>query len=105
MKFLITISLLLSAPSAFAFLSNAEEELLLQNLNQKQTAVTFEEIRCSLRNRLCLVRYEANGANKACLIERINDASELYNSEVDQNGKVVLNLSNYAQREVERCLQ
>lgn len=99
------LSLLFATSSAHAFLSRSEEKVLLESMNQNKPAeVNFESIRCSLRNRFCLVRFTAGNQNKGCMIERINDSSELYHSDVDQDGKTQLSLSSYAEKTLAQCL-
>ena len=97
----------LAAPSAFAFVSSEEETLLLQNLNQGSSAsVHFENIRCSARNSMCIFKLQLQpGERKAgCMIERLNDASDLYTEE-KIDGVVSLTLSAYATEALQQCLR
>ncbi|NUN04577.1 MAG: hypothetical protein HUU57_02335 [Bdellovibrio sp.] len=97
----------LAAPSAFAFVSAAEETLLLQTLNQASSAqVHFENIRCSARNSMCIFKLQLQpGERKAgCMIEGLNAAADLYVEE-NINGVARINLSAYATEALQQCLR
>lgn len=102
---LISFLSLASAP-AHAFISSQEEVSLLAALNEQHNPqVHFENIRCSVRNRLCLVKMELPNSRKVgCMIERLGDASDLY-SEVAVNGKSQMVLSEYSAEALRQCLR
>lgn len=86
MKFstiILSLLLTLGHSSAQAFISRSEQDQVLTLLNQSSLAEThtahFEDIRCSLRSRMCLVRAELRLADKkvGCIVERISDSSEI----------------------------
>lgn len=108
MKSLIALISLLSLASApaHAFISSQEEVTLLAALNEQNSPqVQFENIRCSVRNRLCLVKMELSNSRKVgCMIERLNDASDLYKEAV-VNGKNQLVLSDYSAEALRQCLR
>lgn len=96
-----------SSPS-LAFISAQEEGQLLQAMNQINPAqVQFESIRCSLRNRMCLVKalVGPQAQKVGCMIERISDASELYVESLESaTGKTFVSLSPYAHASLSSCL-
>ncbi|KYG70515.1 hypothetical protein AZI85_00790 [Bdellovibrio bacteriovorus] len=102
---LSTISVLFSSP-AFAFVSPQEEKALIEAINDASPAQTHAEgIRCSLRNRMCLVRLHVAERQAGCMIERIADVSDLYTEEVERTtGKSVFTLSRYAQDSLNHCV-
>ncbi|WP_295900678.1 hypothetical protein [uncultured Bdellovibrio sp.] len=104
----LTSFLALVSSPAHAFISSQEETLLVEAMNQVNPAqVHVENIRCSLRNRMCLVKMEvgAHQRRAGCMIERISDAADLYTENVDKaTGKTVVSLSPYTQDSLDRCV-
>lgn len=105
MKFLIAaiISSFAFMGPAHAFISSEEQDQLLLAMNKLNPAqVHFQEVRCSARSRMCLVRMEL-GANKiqaGCAIERIASADDLF-----VMTSAGMQLSGYSQEALNQCLE
>ena len=88
--------------SAHAFISSSEQAQLLTVMNTSNTQqIRFEDIRCSARSRMCLVRMEL-GAKRTpvgCSIERLNGAGDLYTET-----SAGLQLSPYAENALRECV-
>lgn len=108
MKFLISLIALatLTTTPAWAFLSNQEENHLLKAMNETSLNkdLSFEDIRCSHRSRSCLVRFEIQRKQAGCLIERLQDASDLYVEVSDGRGHTQMLLSPYAEKTLAACV-
>jgi hypothetical protein len=104
MKLLVIIhvfALSLVSFSAQAFISSDEQSQLLNSMNKLNTQVHFQEIRCSARSRMCLVRLEL-GAQKlqvGCSIERIASSADLF-----QETATGLQLSAYSTAALNECI-
>lgn len=98
---LLFVALFMSS-AAQAFISSGEQKELLAAMNKiNPSQVAFEDIRCSLRSRMCLVKSEL-GPQKikvGCAIERINGSADLF-VETSQG----LQLSPYSREALEQCL-
>lgn len=97
----------LSSFSAQAFITPEENSRLLTKLNDGSfEQVHFEEIRCSLRSRMCLVKMEVGprALKAGCMIEQIGESSEVIKESVDAQGNTQTDLSSYAQEAVENCI-
>ncbi|WP_347359571.1 hypothetical protein [Bdellovibrio sp.] len=96
-----------AASPAHAFLSAQDEIQILKTLNEENLnpGVHFEDIRCSLRNRTCLVKMEIQEHRKTgCMIERMTDSGDLYTEQKDQKGHSRMVLSPYAEETLAACL-
>ncbi len=93
---LITIS----SPSAFAFLTNQEQQFFITSLNKMNTNenIKFEEVHCSRRNRLCIVKAEINKHQTACVVDRLMDSSDLLDSKTNK-------VAPYAESTISSCVQ
>lgn len=104
----LTSLLALASSPAHAFISSQEEGLLVEAMNQiNPSQVHIENIRCSMRSRMCLVRMEVGQQQRraGCMIERISDATDLYTQNEDKaTGKTTVSLSPYAQEALDRCV-
>jgi|GEM_PF-2344203 len=98
----------IASTPAHAFISTQEETLLISAMNQLNPALLkVDSIHCSLRNRMCLVKMDVGTQvhHTGCMIERLNDASDLYTESVDKaTGKAVVSLSPYAYESLNRCV-
>ncbi|KYG66310.1 hypothetical protein AZI86_04435 [Bdellovibrio bacteriovorus] len=105
MKFLIAalISSFAFMGPAHAFISSEEQDQLLVAMNKlNPSQVHFQEVRCSARSRMCLVRMEL-GANKlpvGCAIERIASSDDLF--VVNSAG---MQLSAYSANALNQCIE
>lgn len=96
-----------AASPAHAFLSAQEKTQLLNTLNSENlnSGVHYEDIRCSLRNRACLVKMEIQQQRKTgCMIERMTDVGDLYTEQKDSQGHMRMALSRYAEETLAACL-
>jgi hypothetical protein len=87
--------------SAQAFISSEEQTQLLSSMNKLNNEVHFQDVRCSARSRMCLVRLEL-GEQKlpvGCSIERINSPEDLFKETA--NG---LQLSAYSEASLNECI-
>lgn len=100
---LISSVALMSPKAAHAFITSEEQTQLLSSMNKLNSAqVYFEDIRCSQRNRMCLVRMEL-GAQKlkvGCSIEQIASSADLFTGD-EVTG---LELSEYSRNAIEQCI-
>lgn len=100
---LAVIAAISMSPSAHAFMSANEQTELLNALNKlNPSQVVFEDIRCSNRSRMCLVKMEL-GAEKSkvgCAIERITSADDLF-----VNSAHGIEVSPYTRQALEECIQ
>ncbi|WP_374075793.1 hypothetical protein [Bdellovibrio bacteriovorus] len=108
-SFILSLTSLLALVStpAHAFISSQEEGLLVEAMNQINPSLHVENIRCSMRSRMCLVRMEVGQQQRraGCMIERIGDATDLYSQNEDKaTGKTTVSLSPYAQEALDRCV-
>lgn len=96
----------LAASPAQAFLSSQDETTLLATLNQENLTpgVHYNDIRCSVRNRKCLVKMEIKSQKAGCLIERMNDVSDLYTESTTRDNQVRMVLSPYAEQALASCV-
>ncbi|KHD88700.1 MAG: hypothetical protein OM95_07820 [Bdellovibrio sp. ArHS] len=103
---LATLSVLFASGPAVAFVSAQEEQALIAAINDVSPAhIRAESLRCSLRNRMCLVHMEIAQRKAGCMIERISDVSDLYTEEFDkETGKNFFVLSRYAQDSLAHCV-
>nr|BFD60968.1 hypothetical protein CKG001_30750 [Bdellovibrio sp. CKG001] len=95
------------ASPAHAFLAPQDKAQILKTLNEENLnpGVHFQDIRCSLRNRTCLVKMEIQQQRKTgCMIERMTDASDLYTEHRDPQGHSRMALSPYAEQTLAACL-
>lgn len=100
--FSVLFAALFMSPAAQAFITSAEQKELLTAMNKiNPSQVVFEDIRCSMRSRMCLVKSEL-GPQKikvGCAIEKINGSSDVF-VETAQG----LQLSAYSRNALEQCL-
>lgn len=102
--FLFTLATLTANP-AQAFLVSQEKDLLLKAMNNAtlNKDVVFEDIRCSLRTRSCLVRFQVQNKSAGCLIEKLQDASDLY-VEINSENQTHRVLSPYTEQILAACV-
>lgn len=102
--FLILIFSIVSAGSfAHAFLSSEDQVQFLAAMNKINPAkVQFQDVRCSARSRMCLVRMELGAKRTAvgCAIEQIASSDDLFVSSA-----AGLQLSPYSQSVLNQCLE
>lgn len=109
MKFIpltLITALALAASPAQAFLTSQDEAQLLQTLNQENLNhdIIYHDIRCSIRNKKCLVKMEIKSNKTGCLIERMNDVSDLYTETTTRDNQVRMTLSPYAEQALASCV-
>lgn len=96
-------SMILMNPIAHAFISSEEQGQLLVELNKLNPAQAhFQDIRCSARSRMCLVRVEL-GSQKlqvGCAIERLASSEDLFTESA-----AGLHLSPYSQNALNQCIE
>lgn len=94
------------ASPAHAFLSTQDKAQILKTLNEENLnpGVYYEDIRCSLRNRTCLVKMEVQRHRAGCMIERMADSADLYTEQKNHQGHSRMVLSPYAEEILAACL-
>lgn len=97
----ISVFLLLQSFNAQAFLSAPQEQRVLAQLNARFLRVNFEDIRCSLRSRHCLLHFSSIKGQHSCFIGLISDPSDVIQENED---KGLIRLAPYAEDVVTRCL-
>ena len=110
MKFVFSVllsTLTLASTSAHAFMTADEHARLIGALNQTYSGkIHFEEFRCSLRSRACLVKLDLieSHSKTSCLIEHISDSSDIVSESVAADGKSTTQLANYSRLAINECL-
>ena len=99
---------LLSGFSAHAFITPQEQGRLIAKLNEGNFGqVHFEDVRCSLRSRLCIVKLSVGpeALPAGCMIERISDSAEILTESVNADGSVQTVISPYAEETLVACVR
>ncbi|AHI07096.1 hypothetical protein BDW_12980 [Bdellovibrio bacteriovorus W] len=89
---------------AHALISQEQQKVVLDIINSQAAAgIKAQQIRCSVGNKLCLVKFEiaVDGRKVGCMVDSLRDESDILQNSKEKG----LSLSPYFHSALEQCLQ
>lgn len=102
MKSLLTFVTLIFPLTSLAFVAKDQQPAFVDALNKVQPSFSYaESIRCSVRNRACVVKLTLHNAHEvSCVISGLNDGEEVYDTAEDGQIKI----APFFVQKLDRCL-